>query len=321
MITENTVFILGAGASAPYGFPTGEKLRADIITSHSTKFNTYFSNMSRSNEIENFSQEIEKHNFFIQTFDRSGITIDEFITINKEEEDLGKKIIAFQILSSELSSQFNEKTVEKESDWYKYLWKELRVGVIPLGKIEDFLRNKVSFITFNYDRSLEYYLYKSLFNAYGSKKDVAIILNQIPIIHINGKLNNLYWENQELFKEYKQDFSYNELITCSKNLNVLYDRRENGNKKAIELINNANQVFILGFGFADENLKSIGLPESFNNHQKIYCTAYKLTQNEINKNKKKLIDIKKDSGKVYENLVQHLKFEDMNCLELLKNYL
>ena len=32
MITHPTVFILGAGASKPYGFPTGKELRVQIIT-------------------------------------------------------------------------------------------------------------------------------------------------------------------------------------------------------------------------------------------------------------------------------------------------
>lgn len=31
MITANTVFVLGAGAHKPYGFPTGEELKLDII--------------------------------------------------------------------------------------------------------------------------------------------------------------------------------------------------------------------------------------------------------------------------------------------------
>lgn len=30
MIEQNAVFILGAGASVPYGYPTGQGLRADI---------------------------------------------------------------------------------------------------------------------------------------------------------------------------------------------------------------------------------------------------------------------------------------------------
>ena len=30
MITEETLFILGAGASNPYGFPTGKELRSYI---------------------------------------------------------------------------------------------------------------------------------------------------------------------------------------------------------------------------------------------------------------------------------------------------
>ena len=38
MITENTVFILGARASCPYGFPSGAGLRDDICCNFRTKF-------------------------------------------------------------------------------------------------------------------------------------------------------------------------------------------------------------------------------------------------------------------------------------------
>jgi len=31
VINENTVLIIGAGASAPYGFPTGSELRSEIL--------------------------------------------------------------------------------------------------------------------------------------------------------------------------------------------------------------------------------------------------------------------------------------------------
>lgn len=30
MISEDTVFVLGAGASAPYGYPIGSELRDDV---------------------------------------------------------------------------------------------------------------------------------------------------------------------------------------------------------------------------------------------------------------------------------------------------
>ena len=42
MIEEDTVFILGAGASCPYGFPDGKKLRSEIFDRFERDFNTYF---------------------------------------------------------------------------------------------------------------------------------------------------------------------------------------------------------------------------------------------------------------------------------------
>jgi len=55
MIEHNTVFILGAGASVPYGYPTGNKLRHDIIFSakgmlenlvNSNKYQTHNTNFN-----------------------------------------------------------------------------------------------------------------------------------------------------------------------------------------------------------------------------------------------------------------------------------
>ena len=38
MITEKPVFILGAGASCPYGFPSGAQLRENICLKFNDKF-------------------------------------------------------------------------------------------------------------------------------------------------------------------------------------------------------------------------------------------------------------------------------------------
>lgn len=37
MITKNTLFILGAGASVPYGYPTGRELRKLLISNSSDR--------------------------------------------------------------------------------------------------------------------------------------------------------------------------------------------------------------------------------------------------------------------------------------------
>jgi len=50
MIKEKTVLILGAGASKPYGFPTGEELRREIIDNYVNDVITYIKNNPRIRE-------------------------------------------------------------------------------------------------------------------------------------------------------------------------------------------------------------------------------------------------------------------------------
>jgi hypothetical protein len=51
--------------------------------------------------------------------------------------------------------------------------------------------------------------------------------------------------------------------------------------KAKRLINEAERVFFLGFGYAKDNLDVLGIPDVFGEKQQIYGTALGLTDREI----------------------------------------
>ena len=54
---------------------------------------------------------------------------------------------------------------------------------------EDFHTNKVSFVTFNYDRSLEHFLCRSLANSFAkTEAEAGEVISKIPIIHLHGRL-------------------------------------------------------------------------------------------------------------------------------------
>ena len=54
---------------------------------------------------------------------------------------------------------------------------------------EEFGNNKLSIVTFNYDRSLEHYLLNSLMTLHGKTRDeCAQALKKIPIVHVYGQL-------------------------------------------------------------------------------------------------------------------------------------
>ncbi len=70
MITQDTVFILGAGASAPYGYPTAKELRTFIITQFRNKYSSYIQK-SRNTGIIDARSEADKFSYLIESFNQS----------------------------------------------------------------------------------------------------------------------------------------------------------------------------------------------------------------------------------------------------------
>lgn len=94
MITEPTLFIIGAGASAPYGYPTGEQLKNAIINQEP---NLEFL-------VDSFGISNHAYNEFCQLFDDSNSKmIDYFLATNNDDEitRIGKFLISANIILAE----------------------------------------------------------------------------------------------------------------------------------------------------------------------------------------------------------------------------
>jgi len=105
MITEETVFILGAGASAPYGYPTGKKLRHRICKSFTIGRNI----MQRLPYYEKIREKriLSEINEFKTAFENSSIrSIDLFLAMNPFFSYIGKIAIIQNIIMAESSSKF-----------------------------------------------------------------------------------------------------------------------------------------------------------------------------------------------------------------------
>lgn len=168
MITTDTVFILGAGASNLYGYPTGEELREVILN----KF-------CSSGEIKNilYNSKIimdfmDLDEFRAAFFKSSTPSIDLFLARNNQFSELGKIAIVSSILDAENNSIFREDIHKnrRNQDWYKYLFSRMVESLIKPNSYRDFGDNQVTFITFNYDRSLEHYLHESLSHLFYSQQ-------------------------------------------------------------------------------------------------------------------------------------------------------
>ena len=157
MITQPTVFVLGAGASVPYGYPPGSGLTAmirDRILGGSSGF--------MKGEIHKPTG-ISADKFIVMAEslrDTLKISVDEWLARNVKFQDCGKICIAQAIATRE------GVTAAPERDWYAELWANY---LLPnCNKLKDVIENtkKIVFVTFNYDRSLEHHLFYLMENTF-----------------------------------------------------------------------------------------------------------------------------------------------------------
>jgi len=350
MIAEKTVFILGAGASCPYGFPSGARLRKLIC--HNAGFIERHLEYRKVNQCED-KQKADIQNF-IKIFDRSHIrSIDMFMANNPKLAPVGKYIIAFEILTAEQHTQFGEKADQAREiysqplevtpsrnflrrgtyqgeDWYSYLYNQFIEGLAGKNTIPDFSDNKVTFITFNYDRSLEYFLYESFCNSFTeiSEDKIAQSLMQLKILHVYGQVASLKWQNPNNYIDYSSQLNEPLLQRAANNIKTIYEENQNPElNEAKKLISEAKRIFFLGFSYAPENMEILGLPKIIPTETKVYGTGFGLEGNEISKFRKKIIS--SIYAKFPENgrigllpiIEMQVKLENMDCLKLLRNYL
>ncbi|WP_291122940.1 SIR2 family protein, partial [Flavobacterium sp. UBA6046] len=176
---------------------------------------------------------------------------DTFLEPRQEEERyLGKLAIAYALIPFE-----KEEPLFYDNSWYKTFINKLNLS------FEDFEKNKISFITFNYDRSLEFFLMTSLKNRFKKSQDeVAEKLKKIPIVHLYGKLGLLPWEvisDNDYYRNYEPTVLPHHLRKSSKSLKIIYDKLDLDNpefKQAKILLSAARKIYFLGFGYHKDNL-------------------------------------------------------------------
>ncbi|TAL70211.1 MAG: hypothetical protein EPN88_06400 [Bacteroidetes bacterium] len=292
---SKTVFILGAGASIPYGYPSGPKLVSLILDSLDPNYLFKFSyknkfpgsgNIMESEITQTFSDHglYVKHGFstnliaeFSEALKNSNKdSIDSFLLERKSYYEIGKFAIANCILKCENPTEFQA----TNQNWLKYLWNKINQSR------NDFISRDISFITFNYDRLLEYYFYTSLKYSFDmSDKEIMDALNSKQIIHLHGVVGLLPWQDQENGFDYNYTGSdinsvYNRVSKASKNIKIVYDRVEEADQnfdRTYDLLKDANRIYILGLGFHNLNLSRLKIQ---NLDKRIICSAFGLTKHE-----------------------------------------
>lgn len=264
MINKNTVLILGAGSSREVGFPLGKQLIQEIYAlikgqSKGCRKNAGGSikdagldNTKLLGRLLDIAGEKKDHeqpygvedfeNFARDLWNSRLPSIDDFLFHRPEYSLIGKICILFVLSDYEDAKRFQPFSQIQggtfvpghqppcewkypSCGWYEYLFHCLREGTS--GDFEKIKQNKLSIITFNYDRSLEHFLFTALQAIYGiqlNEGDIAEFFKRIPVKHVYGELGILSWKYNHL-DEYRQKYhTQPDAINDFKswNLNVLF---------------------------------------------------------------------------------------------------
>lgn len=315
MIETKTLLILGAGASVPYGYPTGQELREELCNLNMLK-DLYILNPEYSNRIIVHERGVE---LFCQAFKASQIfSIDAFLAKRGNEdigkqpsgihntfgsyETCGKSAIACRLIERETHTPHLPEPTDDH--WLQYLWNLMNDA--PASKFKD---NQLKIISFNYDRVIEQYFQTVIKNLYGVNNDEATDLRKsIEIIHVYGNLQDL---EDRPYGEKPNDFS--KVADCIK---VIPEAREADDQlfeKAKEMIGWANKICFIGFGFDSTNVRRLGFPDHNLSAKLIFSTQYGMTVSEALAKQQLL------GGRFVDNFTQNTNIKDFKTLEYIRH--
>ncbi len=253
MIKAPTVFVLGAGASKPYGFPLGQQLLDTVANELKRGTNGAFEVSMRA--LGHDGQLVKEFGQCLAVCGRS--SIDAFLETRREFLAVGKAAIARALLVYEGDQHLSG---GGQDAWYGYLFDK-----ILMGSPEDFQRNKLTVITFNFDRSFERALFLSLrtnFNLDDAR--CAELAKTIPVLHVHGQLGTPSWLLDDSSDARPYGFSDrprmedDDIRVSARQIRIVHEEISGDVLgDAHEALNAAKVVCFLGFGYHETNLERL----------------------------------------------------------------
>lgn len=295
MIKIPTTLILGAGASMQYGFPSGYKLTREVIE--------HLGRDSNTRDVETL-QALGYSLDAVREFRNALLfsdkpSVDAFLEHRDTYLDIGKAAIACRLIPCEDKTRlFNV-----ENSWYQHLSKALNC------KQTEFADNTLSVVTFNYDRSLECYLHECLKHTYGlSEEGAAELLAHIPVVHVHGSLGRLPWESGDAkVRPYSAELTPASVAVARDSIRVIHEGGydDPALRKARDVINAAEVVVFLGFGYHEPNVERLQI--DFSRDRVYWGTACGLREAECNSIQRRLFGKRLHMGHRSWEILQFLR--------------
>ncbi len=293
MFDRQTVIVLGAGASAQFGFPLGDELRNQIISGianvrnklkesdfarlePTSAQNVDFFNKNRFGALASYMSSALAQPYLTENVRQGDVlprlfafhkditsqthdTVDQFISANPIHQFIGKVLLSQQIMLGmyeRVEHQLRLRSFAGREYDGRRNWYQQLINRIRHGTDGQSLAdNKLHVVTFNYDHSLERALEESLGNT--QIHQGADYKKVVRIFHVNGtpsELPRVVTDVGKFISECAQNFHLVEEAVSSEVEEVRIGARR--------AISNAERVYVMGFHFDSSNVEAIGLREA-----------------------------------------------------------
>lgn len=260
MITKKTVLVLGAGASMPFKFPSGDQLVDSVNSalahspSHPHKLASPGYRLTTVDILMALGHGQEEIPAFTRDLQDAQVrSIDAFLERRRDHVALGKAAIAIEIHRQE----HKQHLLNKRDHWYQFLLDTID------GPFDEIPANQLSIVTYNYDRSLEAYLVFALSARHNrSYRECAEMVSKIPIVHLHGSLGKLKWDDEDQGLPYHGHVLNVEAVRqMSASMIVIHEGQDDSieYREALQLMTRAERIYCIGFGYGRTNLQRLRL--------------------------------------------------------------
>lgn len=345
MFEKPTVIITGAGASWHYGYPTGEDL-VHKVTKKARIAAQFFRETANARNVNTLAirpaffqrypvMEVGSVESYIAQWSAAAnhcdelaarlaqvqpLVIDYFLGQNDSLRDIGKLMIAWVILECEAVTLNDRRNTNRQSseprnrdNWCRFIVHKLLNGCSDAHSL---LANNITFITFNYDVSLDWNIANGLRHIEMFSGHVHEFFVTHPVLHIYGCVRDCPELDADplptnIFPINAQA-AYNSLLDMTRKYGeakVMFDMADKAaqqirtigphdkdqNAEVIErartAIRDAACVYILGYGFDENNSRRLDMRSlsSYSSKPRVVLLTNYNDSNRINKKASQLL--------------------------------
>lgn len=341
-MADNTVFLIGAGASTEAKLPSSNELKIkisqflDIRFRHGKQESGDYVILEalrmcvrgaggQQGSIEPYLSEAWR----IRDALPLAISIDNFLDAHRGNDKIalcGKLAIVRSILNAERLSRlyFDESKLGSKMNlsalketWYRSFF-QLLTENCTVSDLKDRFKS-IALIIFNYDRCVEHFLYFALQDYYGiSANEAAEIINSINIYHPYGNVGNLPWADGDGVMEFGAEPTPKQILELSQKIKTFTEGTDPRSSEILEIhkhVSVAHRLVFMGFAFHKLNMQLI-TPKNVNSGNKTFVKCFATTYR-ISDSDREVID-----GQI-RGLYNHgvtLKMSDSTCCDFFTEY-